>query len=795
MHSLIGHYHYQQNATSVHHHHDELQCSSSHVSSNSNGEPESDTHRQRRHHLHHHHREQQQYQPNKRNDRRPRSLENRSFSDSRIIDHRRQSLPSAIHSGIPLESSTSSSLSPIDRRNLHEHDQHHHHGTHHHHHGTHHHHHHHRRTKSDDTDTKNHNHQRTRQSRHHHRYMNHPSHNDDSLSEVQRSNLLPPLSHSSSPSSSHEGWYRTILESQPHQQPTNEILSTHFSTGLSPCHRASAWLWSDEDDTTFRSGGLVASGWRDHGRTLAQGTSCPRGDDDLNADHVRNVNNEKKNNQVYDCETCCSCGSGSADHRCCFACWKSILGCLKTWCLFCCHRLRHPLNERNDESTLLLHEQYHHPRLEYRDLTYPADSERIARYSRRPCLQLDMFWLGLFASFVTVVVLLERSSLSSEANSATWMMHVGASKQIVMPALIQRLTVTATSSLAPTTAISLGTEESLVSIYQFPHSCPPLTGLPVPVEDEFAVELAPGDYQFDSFYLNSRSVIHLDVTQIQGSTNFYILRGENLLERIQNRSLSDSDEDKNSNSRKIGGENFRKEFVLHHFVQAGDGEETNMKFSFRVPATDTYTLLYDNPSTVDKGQLTIHYVMKMTSYDTEGVDPICTIAANGNLQLSERKNQTDYPPSIHPLCSIKGGPSARMSCIIVVVQHGSNNDGKLSHSTLVKIQILGHRQWVVLIMCSLFPFVALALLSKAKSLEHKQYGPMRPRSSCSAWCGFLSRLQTYDRVPDVIGGHQQQEQEPPALPPEDQISEVGDGFTTSQPCNVMSVAPSTKAKD
>ena len=74
-----------------------------------------------------------------------------------------------------------------------------------------------------------------------------------------------------------------------------------------------------------------------------------------------------------------------------------------------------------------------------------------------------------------------------------------------------------------------------VHVFSFDGACPPLTGPPVTLQfGPSTRHLEEGNYQFEYFWLNEGSKIRVDVTQLHGSSNVYILMGDQLLERLVN---------------------------------------------------------------------------------------------------------------------------------------------------------------------------------------------------------------------------------------------------------------------
>jgi hypothetical protein len=136
------------------------------------------------------------------------------------------------------------------------------------------------------------------------------------------------------------------------------------------------------------------------------------------------------------------------------------------------------------------------------------------------------------------------------------------------------------------------------------------------------MHLPMGQYRYDTFHLNEGSVVHVRAEILHppkhsddgpGATNIYILQGYHTLQEL---------EAKRQNSDVAGLEDFRGRSVWKRYV--GYSEVTELEYA--VPASDYYTVVYDNAA---PGHTTTHLevtvtVQMATHYLPQYARPICS---------------------------------------------------------------------------------------------------------------------------------------------------------------------------
>jgi hypothetical protein len=246
------------------------------------------------------------------------------------------------------------------------------------------------------------------------------------------------------------------------------------------------------------------------------------------------------------------------------------------------------------------------------------------------------------------------TALSSVQNS--YVMNEGESRQIQQrPILTTQLTLTGS-----------GDAGTHVSVYNIPHHCPRLNGPQVILEDSRIVTLEEDEYQYDYFYLNAGSYIFLDEMAAQGMANLYIVKGAQVLDRVE----GDSHEDESDFSRIAQ----RRRFVSRD-------DRTPISESYHVSKSDVYMLIYENASSYTS-QLNIHFKVVLSTYNLAGKMPVCQLA------------------SIQDECRIHLHFLHR-NCVLV---QASSPSGAFSEK-VVHVEAKSRRNWCVILLLSCLPLL------------------------------------------------------------------------------------------
>jgi hypothetical protein len=218
--------------------------------------------------------------------------------------------------------------------------------------------------------------------------------------------------------------------------------------------------------------------------------------------------------------------------------------------------------------------------------------------NRRPSTcKCNLFCPWSFLSIFVFVILLGVSNVNE-----TWTLNGGESRRIPSKAFWNRRIKIASQ-------IPNG-----IKVYDIKGLCPPLTGPTISLNQSWNIALAPDDYQFDYFYLNKGSALSVKYQQHKGATTISILKGSHTLASLRS------------------GEVDSESPLLTRY--AGASQEA--VFTYTVPETDTYILLYDNAST-SSGKATITIQADLTTHDLQNQQPLsgcfaldCIVKLSGN---------------------------------------------------------------------------------------------------------------------------------------------------------------------
>ncbi|GKY92810.1 hypothetical protein MPSEU_000250600 [Mayamaea pseudoterrestris] len=215
--------------------------------------------------------------------------------------------------------------------------------------------------------------------------------------------------------------------------------------------------------------------------------------------------------------------------------------------------------------------------------------------SSRQCQVVHVNWknliLALFASVMLGVVLYTKSSIRGR-----WFLNVGLNRRLNVPYWLSReMTVTSSQTDFP---------KSQLFVYHLGKHCPPFSPTSVTFKKNRTLQFGRYQYQnyyeYDFLYLNEGSRIFLEMTQAHGTSNVYVLRGQNVMERI----LNDAHQDNQ------GG--FEKLALEKRTLSAGEAQVLR----YNVTQSDDYIIVYEDASK-KHGQLLVQYTVDATMFDVE----------------------------------------------------------------------------------------------------------------------------------------------------------------------------------
>jgi hypothetical protein len=348
----------------------------------------------------------------------------------------------------------------------------------------------------------------------------------------------------------------------------------------------------------------------------------------------------------------------------------------------------------------------------------------------------------LIASFALLIVLIAVSTTRENQ----YIMNIGETRRVYPPFLITDVTISSIGS-------GSAAKTSFARVFNLA-KCPPLEGPPVTTQNHMDLTLAPDDFQYDYFHLNSGSTISVHLQLSQGSTNVYLLRGSQALRRIE-----DNDE-----SEYFSNPQWNHQAIFARFVTAGTGP---VQFHYLVPDPNVYIVVYDNASTAT-GVLSLDYSVTMTTYDLRDEAPLC-----------------QAPSSVSP-CTV--AISQRPGCLLVQAVYGPDDSSGASSTSgsssddVVTVQLGSNRNWVGLISLSFVPFVLQLVyssfflcFSSRRSSPDERPPPYNPESG----------LHDYGAVSD-LGSHPL-----PSAPPVDGEPILGHSYDAPDAASTVTVMVAT----
>jgi Domain of unknown function (DUF4792) len=237
-------------------------------------------------------------------------------------------------------------------------------------------------------------------------------------------------------------------------------------------------------------------------------------------------------------------------------------------------------------------------------------------------------------------------------------MNPGESRRVQIPIFNKEIHITANDALG-------------LQTYYLSH-CPDLTGPTRILEESHSMSVSTGEYQYDYFYLNSGSRITLDVRQDQGASNVYVVHGEENLRTLESNSEVD----------------FSQISDMKRYVAVSNHNEGTLSLVYKARRNDVYIVVYENAG-FRSSSLQSHVVLQMTTYNLDGVTPICD------------ESQDECVVSI----------ARHKNCLLVQAAQRSddNSTGGQDNQIVATAEIRGKRKWGVLFAWSLSPIGILIL--------------------------------------------------------------------------------------
>lgn len=221
-----------------------------------------------------------------------------------------------------------------------------------------------------------------------------------------------------------------------------------------------------------------------------------------------------------------------------------------------------------------------------------------------------------------------------------------------------------------------------IIVYDVDGKCPDLTGPTVSLEESWTLHLHPDDYQFDYYFLTKGSSLTVAFQQHRGATAISLLKGESELHAVEGDEDYPSFSTQSLLTRYTAAALSCEEASHHNKCHHARGPP--ITFTYMVPESDIYIIVYDNASsTSGKANTTIH--VDLTTY---------------NLA-----NQVPFPDCQPFTCLVN---THRNNCLLLQAP---------SDGGIVTAHITAKRRWLVICSIALSPLVFAICLRLWKGRE------------------------------------------------------------------------------
>ena len=221
------------------------------------------------------------------------------------------------------------------------------------------------------------------------------------------------------------------------------------------------------------------------------------------------------------------------------------------------------------------------------DVSYDATEASIRQDRQRKLC------LATFVSLMVGFILFSKAYLNDQ-----WFINVGGTRFIHTSWLSRQVTFTVpdikTSKLFQ------------LYVFQTERYCPSLSLDQVVFQNNQTLDFHQTEYAYNYFYLNPGSEINVNLFQEYGSSNVYLLRGKNMVQRVRNDVYQDN----------RGG--FQKQALEMRALSAGN----STTIMYKTALADDYILVYESGSK-KTGRLRAQYKIQATTYDSTQAKPVC----------------------------------------------------------------------------------------------------------------------------------------------------------------------------
>ena len=228
-----------------------------------------------------------------------------------------------------------------------------------------------------------------------------------------------------------------------------------------------------------------------------------------------------------------------------------------------------------------------------------------------PRTHLCLIPVGLLTSILVFITLSALSSVPPYAgqtldvegvstHGAALTLWQGETQRVTLPPLVQSVQVNVVSTSPSTSAVN-------AAIFYSPHTCPPLTGPTILLQQDLLLDMAGGAFEYDYYSLHAGSTIQVSFQQYTGSTYVYLLQGQDtLLDVISGRNTDP--------------EHWEVVALAKRYLRP-QSPAINDLF-YRVTQDDVYMLVYDNALIKQESLLDVQSDIVVTTYNLANQTPL-----------------------------------------------------------------------------------------------------------------------------------------------------------------------------
>jgi hypothetical protein len=296
------------------------------------------------------------------------------------------------------------------------------------------------------------------------------------------------------------------------------------------------------------------------------------------------------------------------------------------------------------------------------------------------CLLSIMIWVGM------VSVSTQPSNSMNIDDGSVWFLVPGETRRVYLPLFVRGVRVTVVDGTSP---------QVEAAVFRFTNGCPNLKGPKVTIQHDSEFDLPGGGFEFDYYNLYPGSTVSAQFQQLDGTSFFYLLRGEEMLYDLQT-------------GTNIDPARWEAEALVKRRLTPSSSRSSNVFYRVPPPNNDIYILLYDNGSEQRFSSFDVQSDLELTTFDLRGATPRCDNMRwwkNGGDSCRVSASQND--------CLVLEAFSTSSSSALSLTDESEQNNNtvatNLHEEQVVALRVEAIRHWAAIWLWSGIP-VALATI-------------------------------------------------------------------------------------